>query len=199
MVEMRWRNKEEFIEISGRTNVVIAAYITAQARLKLYGYLEKLRDRVLYTDTDSVIFIVKQGEWQPPLGDYLGELTDEVPANSITQFVTGGPKLYAYKLHKPDGDGIQTVCKNPTEEITRLAEFLEIPNIENLVAGVVDKCSFNKLKENKLMPFRVKGKPLFRKGKIGDWKNWFTVAQNEQFDAIYRNEMKDVNISFSYE
>lgn len=95
----------------------------------------------------------------------------------------------------------EDILKNPTKELTRLAEFLEIPKNENLVAGVVDKCSFNKLKENKVMPFRVKGKPssLFRKGQIGDWKNWFTVTQNEQFDAIYRNEMKDVNISFSYE
>jgi hypothetical protein len=41
MVEMRWRNKEEFMESSGRTNVVIAAYTTAQARLQLYSYLEK--------------------------------------------------------------------------------------------------------------------------------------------------------------
>ncbi|XP_063418064.1 uncharacterized protein LOC134700765 [Mytilus trossulus] len=71
MIEMRWRNKEEFIEVSGRTNVVIAAYTTAQARLKRYSYLDKLGDRVLYADTDSVIFTAKQGEWEPPLGDYL--------------------------------------------------------------------------------------------------------------------------------
>ncbi|CAC5375852.1 unnamed protein product [Mytilus coruscus] len=111
MIEMRWRNKEEFLETSGRTNVVIAAYTTAQARLKLYSYLDKLGDRVLYADTDSVIFTAKQGEWEPPLGDYLGELTDEVPANNITHFVTGGPKNYAYKLQKPYSDGNQTVCK----------------------------------------------------------------------------------------
>ncbi|XP_015596665.1 uncharacterized protein LOC107268423 [Cephus cinctus] len=37
------------------TNVVIAAYTTAQARLKLYDYLEKLDRRVLYYDTDSCI------------------------------------------------------------------------------------------------------------------------------------------------
>jgi hypothetical protein len=33
-VEMRYQYKE-FVEESGRTNVVIAAYTTAQARLKL--------------------------------------------------------------------------------------------------------------------------------------------------------------------
>jgi hypothetical protein len=35
MVEMRYQYKEEFVEESGRTNVVIAAYTTAQARLKM--------------------------------------------------------------------------------------------------------------------------------------------------------------------
>jgi hypothetical protein len=42
MVEMRYQYKEEFVEEFGRTNVVIAAYTTAQARLKLYSYLEQL-------------------------------------------------------------------------------------------------------------------------------------------------------------
>ena len=111
IVEMRWKHKEEFIESSGRTNVVLAAYTTAQARLKLYSYLENLGNRVLYADTDSVVFTVKDNEWEPPLGDYLGDLTDEVPDNQITHFVTGGPKNYAYKLDRPVDNGVQTVCK----------------------------------------------------------------------------------------
>jgi len=62
MVEMRWKSKEEFLESSGRTNVVSAAYTTAQARLKLYSYLDSLQTRVIYADTDSVVFTVKEGE-----------------------------------------------------------------------------------------------------------------------------------------
>ena len=109
MVEMRWRYKEEFVETSLRTNVVIAAYTTAHARLQLYSYLEMLQDRVLYADTDSIIFVSRQGEEEPKLGDYLGDLTDEVPNGKIIQFVTGGPKNYAYKVMK--GSGIETNCK----------------------------------------------------------------------------------------
>jgi hypothetical protein len=45
---MRYQYKEEFVEESGRTNVIIAAYTTAQARLKLYSYLEHLGPRALY-------------------------------------------------------------------------------------------------------------------------------------------------------
>ena len=41
----------------------------------------------------------------------MGDLTDEVNGNDITEFVTGGPKNYAYKLEHPDSNGNQTVCK----------------------------------------------------------------------------------------
>jgi hypothetical protein len=50
-------------------------------------------------------------EWKPELGDYLGDLTDEVPDNRIVEFVTGGLKNYAYKIAKPDKDGNTTICK----------------------------------------------------------------------------------------
>jgi hypothetical protein len=51
------------------------------------------------------------GEWKPDLGDYLGDLADEVPDNRILEFVTGGPKNYAYKIARPDKDGNTTICK----------------------------------------------------------------------------------------
>ena len=110
---MRYQCKEEFVEESGRTNVVIAAYTTctAQARLKLYSYLEQLGPRALYADTVSVVYTSRPGEWKPELSDYLGDLTDEVPDNRIIEFVTGGPKNNAYKIARPDKDGNTTICK----------------------------------------------------------------------------------------
>ncbi|VDH91079.1 Hypothetical predicted protein, partial [Mytilus galloprovincialis] len=83
---------------------------------------ESLQDRIENTEKaaeitisrifkDKVVTPKLKGEWEPSLGDYLGELTDEVRANNITHFVTGGPKSYAYKLQKPYSDGNQTVCK----------------------------------------------------------------------------------------
>ena len=110
-VQVDWSYLEDFVEPSSRTNVVIAAYTTAQARLKLYSYLQHLGERTLYCDTDSVIFKTSSKEWKPPLGDFLGDLTDEAPGNSITHFVTGGPKNYAYKLSRPNKKGQQSICK----------------------------------------------------------------------------------------
>ena len=82
-------------------NVAIAAYTTAGARLELYNYLEKLGRRVLYYDTDSVIFTHKEGEWLPQVGDFLGNMTDEMTEHGqgshIVEFVSGGPKNYGLK------------------------------------------------------------------------------------------------------
>ena len=94
-----WKWAKERMTPSGNMNVFIAAFTTSYARLELYTLLNKLGDRCLYHDTDSVIFTSHEGAWNPPLGDYLGELTSEVPGGQyITEFVSAGPKTYGYRL-----------------------------------------------------------------------------------------------------
>ena len=60
MVAVTYELQDDFVEVLANTNAVIAAYTTAQARLKLYSYIEELQDRVLYMDTDSIIYRVYQ-------------------------------------------------------------------------------------------------------------------------------------------
>ena len=43
------------------TNVAVASFVTCHARLHLYEELEKIGERVLYFDTDSIIFKAKEG------------------------------------------------------------------------------------------------------------------------------------------
>ena len=106
MVALTWKHVEEFDESLPHVNMVMGAYTTSQARLKLYSVLEMLQERVLYFDTDSVIFTQKDGEPAPPTGEFLGDLKCETDGVPIRAFVSGGPKNYAYKL-----DGGETVCK----------------------------------------------------------------------------------------
>lgn len=54
---VNYENKEEAVEPLTTVNVCTAAYTTTQARLKLYTFLEKLQDRVLYFDTGDNFFI----------------------------------------------------------------------------------------------------------------------------------------------
>jgi hypothetical protein len=97
-----WKYAQDSIISSSTASVAIAAYVTATARLKLYSYLEMLGERILYFDTDSIIFLERPGDVSPPLGDFLGDLTDELadygPGSFIDIFVSGGPKNYAYRV-----------------------------------------------------------------------------------------------------
>ncbi|XP_018110215.1 uncharacterized protein LOC108712518 [Xenopus laevis] len=96
---VHWKYVDGFPSIGRNSNIFLACFTTAYARLQLYNVLERLQERCLYHDTDSVIFISKGDEWDPPLGDYLGELTSELPDDThITEFVSAGPKTYGYKL-----------------------------------------------------------------------------------------------------
>ncbi|XP_031342123.1 uncharacterized protein LOC116170010 [Photinus pyralis] len=112
---VNWTLPEEAVEPLKTTNVVLAAYTTANARLVLYEYLEKLGERVLYFDTDSVIFTQKSEEWSPPCGSFLGDMTDEIecygPGSQIVEFVSGGPKNYAYKVFSSSANTYSVVCK----------------------------------------------------------------------------------------
>ena len=168
-VEVRWRYKEDFVESCGRTNVVIAAYTTAQARLKLYSYLEQLGPRALYADTDSIVFTSSPSDvYMPSLGDYLGDLTDEVPHGKIIDFVTAGPKNYAYKIRRHDGQ-IETVCK--VRGITlNYKNSLDI-NFESIKATVT---------ENRTNTIAVKGHHIVRRD-----KSLLTVEHTKKYRFVY--------------
>jgi hypothetical protein len=74
--------------VSRHTNEVIGAYARTGARRKLYTYLESMKEKAIYFDTYSVIYLQKCG--QPPgitCGDKLGEMTNELD-----------PHEYAYKI-----------------------------------------------------------------------------------------------------
>ena len=84
-----------------KTIIYLATFTTCWAQLKLYSILEKIDRNVLYYDTDSVIYLSKTGGNDVPLGDYLGEHTNELETGEhIIEFVSGGPKNYAYKTNK---------------------------------------------------------------------------------------------------
>nr|CAI5848832.1 unnamed protein product [Callosobruchus analis] len=90
------------IQVLPSVSVTLAAYATAQARVRLYYFLEQLGDRVLYFDTDSIVYISRPGAYDVPLGSCLGDLTDELeeygPNSYISYFASGGPKLYGYRV-----------------------------------------------------------------------------------------------------
>jgi len=56
VVWISWKHSaEEHVPNLRHTNEVIGAYVTSGARMHLYRYLDRLGERVIYCDTDSVI------------------------------------------------------------------------------------------------------------------------------------------------
>ncbi|KAL7868638.1 hypothetical protein SRHO_G00100220 [Serrasalmus rhombeus] len=58
-------------------NVFLRAFTAAHARLELDNLMDGLGDRLLYSNTDRVIVVSRDGDWEAPLGPYLGDL-DEI-------------------------------------------------------------------------------------------------------------------------
>jgi len=110
MLHLTYKKAAEFEEVLPHASIFLAAMTTSVARLKLYSDLEILDRRVLYFDTDSIIFTTKSREKTLPLGNFLGELTNEIPSGHITEFASSGPKNYAYKV-KDEKDGDYNVVK----------------------------------------------------------------------------------------
>ena len=78
------------------------------------------------------MYISKDGEYEPPLGPYLGDLTDEVGGNDfIVEFSSSGPKSYGYRTAKGK------VCMK-AEGITLNAVNSEAIRLDSLI-GLVDQ------------------------------------------------------------
>lgn len=85
-----------------QTNVALASFVTAWGALILWEQMHLLGDRVLYHDTDSIIYERSPSAYNIPLGKYLGEWEDETGGLPIVAFVSTGPKTYAYIVREPD-------------------------------------------------------------------------------------------------
>ena len=149
LVEVFYTMNEEDIEINPNLNIFIACFTTCWACLRLYNALEKLGLRVLYFDTDSVIFLqdtANPNEYDPPLGDYLGGFTSELKSGDyITEFVCAGPKNYGYRTAsgktecKVKGFRLNTeACAKLNYQIMRDNLIKEIKNPKQVPINVVD-------------------------------------------------------------
>jgi len=85
---------EEQIPSLRHTNEVIAAYVTAGARLHLYSYVDRLKERAIYCDTDSIMFIQPRNETTlVDTGNNLGAMSSELkPSIFIEEYVSVGTK-----------------------------------------------------------------------------------------------------------
>ncbi|XP_073325909.1 cytosolic sulfotransferase 2-like [Pagrus major] len=90
-------------------------------------------------------------------------------------------------------------------EIDQLCSFLGLSPSAEEKEKVTTGSKFDNMKQNKMTNYSTvqvmnqKVSPFMRKGKVGDWKNHFTVAQNEKLDEDYKQKMKNATLKFRTE
>ncbi|CAI9556998.1 unnamed protein product [Staurois parvus] len=96
----------------------------------------------------------------------------------------------------------EDMLEDPKREIRKVMTFMNQELPEEIVEKIQKNTTFQVMKDNPMVnfstfPFIDHSISLFmRKGILGDWKNQFTVAQNEIFDKYYQREMSDTDLTF---
>ncbi|NXC15005.1 ST1C1 Sulfotransferase, partial [Corythaeola cristata] len=97
--------------------------------------------------------------------------------------------------------------ENPKQEIQKILKFLEKDMNPEVLNNILHNTSFEMMKENPMANYTKEFQgimshsisPFMRKGVVGDWKNYFTVAQNKKFDGDYKKKMADTSLVFHTE
>ena len=149
---------EEYCEINNHANIYIASTTTAWARLELYSLLQKLGERAIYMDTDSVIFTADEINPENDLqtGAFLGELTNELklPGDYITDFISGGPKNYGYRTAQ--GEECVKVKGFSLNYINKQAFTFD--NMKNVIVNFLDMDPEAGEKQgSRITPFKQRG------------------------------------------
>ncbi|KAK7089725.1 hypothetical protein V1264_024980 [Littorina saxatilis] len=129
-------------------------------------------------------------------------------------------QMHAFQEQNPEvptfNMSYEDVKKDPVGSVKKLASFLSLSVSDEVCVQIADECSFDKMKakeaekekpklhsktlDKESLERMEKNKPvIFRKGQIGDWKNYFTVAMSERVDCFLEEQLKDLPFTLTFE
>ncbi|XP_069597431.1 sulfotransferase 2B1-like isoform X2 [Ranitomeya imitator] len=132
-------------------------------------------------------------------------LTENTPYGSWFNHVKGWMELLGkdnFMFHT-----YEDLQKDLRGSVIKICKFLGKELDDEAIDSVVKNASFKNMKQNNMANYSFvpafymdqEKSPFLRKGIVGDWKNNFTVTQNEYFDKIYKAEMQDFSVKFPWD
>lgn len=107
-----------------RTCPSVGVFVPMWGRMMLWEEMNKLGKRVMYHDTDSIIYEYDQSKYNVKEGKLLGDWEAELDGNPIVEFVALAPKTYSYRyldvknrVKIPDNVGVEWFHKYKPFEI----------------------------------------------------------------------------------
>ena len=97
---------------------------------------------------------------------------------------------------------------NAFEMSSKLAKLLGFGLTDEELLLILNHCSFRRMKErdnnkrDELPKFECdeNGKTvIYRKSEVGNWKKYFTVAQSELCDSVFKDAVRGDNFLFTFE
>lgn len=181
IIQISYNLKDQFVENCYNVNVFVAAFTTANARLRLYDMLDRLGDSIAYYDTDSVVYI-DDGTNTVSTGCMLSEWSDELGKDDyINDWISTGPKSYAYDTAKGEGK-----CKIKGFTLNwKNAQKLNMKTMKKVLDGEVKKLSvdYNQIVRD-VKTKKLINKPITKEFKLEYDKRMVTEEMNGVIDTL---------------
>ena len=91
----------------------------------------------------------------------------------------------------------QDLCRN----VRRISDFLGKHFSEDMIAKITHQCTFGEMKKN-AVNFTIENAPskpsLLRKGKVGEWRNYFSEELNRKFDEQLLSKLDGTGLTFDF-
>ena len=85
--------------------------------------------------------------------------------------------------------------------VKQVAEFCKKDLDPQIIQKIVDHCSIDNMRKDPMSQPQTKGvaNARYRKGKIGDWKNYFSEQESNLVDQLCKEHFDPIGLSFQYE
>ncbi|XP_046378750.1 sulfotransferase 1B1-like [Haliotis rufescens] len=163
-----------------------------------------LKCKVIYTlrdPKDVAVSLYKLCFDRPlPCGRYMGSFEDylylfldgTVDSNGIFEHLRDAEKYFSHHPEIPvHVQSYEEAIKDPVRAVQTLSDFLGLTRDDDLCRAIADKCNFSRMKIDKeAFAIKLDGENfLYRKGTVGDWKNWFNDQMLEDYYSVYDEKM----------